>query len=449
MIVLLTDGRDVSSTGTLAQAVTAARVARASVYPIGIEGEQFSPRELHRVANETGGSYRGAASVEALPRIYREIARELRRTWRVEYLTAARPGERVRLHAAVAGHGAATAAVRLPRRDGAAPGSAVDGGLVPDALHASLPARGLFAILIGLMVLLAARVLLAPREHVPEREGAPEPATTTRGRPSTSLAALYRVTEGALSGKRSWSRLERQLERADLPLRVVELLYLSAATGLIAGMLAYLLGLPALAALPVVAAGAAAPPVLVWQKARRRVRKFEGQLSDLLIALASSLRAGHSLRQAIQAVVAEGQDPARKEFGRVIAEASLGRPMEDGLADMARRLDSEDFTYVVTAVTIQREVGGALAELLDLVADTVRARQHFQRKVRSLTAMGRLSALILIVLPFFIAAALTALNPDYMAPLYETSTGQTLIACGLVMMALGSLLLKRIVSFSG
>ena len=184
-------------------------------------------------------------------------------------------------------------------------------------------------------------------------------------------------------------------------------------------------------------------------RARRRVRAFEEQLPDILIALAASLRAGHSLRQAIQASVAEGGNPAKKEFGRVLAEASLGRPMEEALADMARRLDSDDFHYVVTAIAVQRQVGGALAGLFDMVADTVRSRQQFKRKVRSLTAMGRLSALILIGLPFLVAAALTALNPEYMSPLYDSEAGHTLIVIGVVMMVIGSLLLRRIVNFRG
>jgi tight adherence protein B len=155
------------------------------------------------------------------------------------------------------------------------------------------------------------------------------------------------------------------------------------------------------------------------------------------------------VRQAIRAVVEEGHEPARKEFGRVVTEASLGRPMDEALADMARRLNSEDFDYVVTAMTVQRQVGGALAALLDMVADTVRSRQQFHRKVRSLTAMGRFSALILIGLPFVLAIALTLMNPDYMEPLYGTSTGHVLIGLGLAGMLIGSLLLKRIVSFKG
>ena len=457
VIVLLTDGRDVSSEATAAQAVKAARTARAAVYPVGIEGEQFSPQALHQIANQTGGSYRGASSTAALPKIYSEIARELRRTWRVEYSTAARPGERVRLRATVSGEGAATATLQIPEHAGGATtaGPEASSGLLPDMLHASAPARWLFALLIGLIVLLAARLALArpTGDWVRARvAGHVEPAAPDRKperRPSTSLAGLYRVTEEALASKRTWGLIERRLERADVPLRTAEFVYLSVACGLVPALLCILFGFPSFVALLALAAGTLAPLAFVWHKSVRRVRAFESQLPDLLITLAASLRAGHSLRQAIQAVVEEGHEPAKKEFGRVMAEARLGRPMEEGLADMAQRLDSDEFDYVVTAVTIQREVGGALANLFDMVADTVRARQQFHRKVRSLTAMGRLSALILIVLPFFVAVALTALNAEYMRPLYESSAGHTLIVIGLVMMAFGSLILKRIVSFKG
>ena len=107
------------------------------------------------------------------------------------------------------------------------------------------------------------------------------------------------------------------------------------------------------------------------------------------MTLAASLKAGHSFRQAIQAVVDEGQPPASKEFKRVLTETRLGRPMDDALADMAERLGSKNLSFVVTAVTIQRQVGGSLAGIFDMVADTVRQRQQFARKIRSLTAMGR------------------------------------------------------------
>jgi tight adherence protein B len=104
---------------------------------------------------------------------------------------------------------------------------------------------------------------------------------------------------------------------------------------------------------------------------------------------------------------------------------------------------------VITAVTIQRQVGGSLAGLFDMIADTVRDRQQFARKIRSLTAMGRAAAYVLVALPFFIAFALTLMNPSYMDPLFHTHTGHMLIFTGLGMMAFGSLILKKIVSFRG
>ena len=173
------------------------------------------------------------------------------------------------------------------------------------------------------------------------------------------------------------------------------------------------------------------------------------QLPDLLVTLAASLKAGHSFKQGIQAIVDEGQEPASKELGRVITDTRLGRPMDEALAETAERIGSKNFSFVITAVTIQRQVGGSLAGLFDMVADTVRQRQQFARKIRSLTAMGRASAYVLIGLPFFVAAAITLLNPSYMDPLYHTSSGHTLMFIGLMMMAFGSLVLRKIVSFRG
>jgi tight adherence protein B len=456
VIIVLTDGRDAASKATLARAVAAARAARATVYPIGIESDQFSPGPLHRLASETGGSYRSVASTGKLGAMYAQIARELRLTWRIQYVTAARPGDRVRLRATVPGQGTAISAVRMPAEKGSAASSASDSFLPKLALR-SIWAQLLFALLIGFLVLLAVRMALsrpkgawANERMAPHMEVSSDQAEPKQPRQrSRSLAGLYRVTEEKLGDGETWHRVDRLLERADLPLKTAELAWLSIACGLIVGILLAVVGLPVWVAVLGFAGGAAAPVTYAWFKARKRIDAFEAQLPDVLITLAASLRAGHGLRQAIRAVVEEGHEPARKEFGRVVTEASLGRPMEDALGDMARRLDSEDFDYVVTAVTVQRQVGGALAGLLDMVADTVRSRQQFHRKVRSLTAMGRMSALILIALPFLLAAALTAVNPGYMQPLYHTSTGHTLIALGLIGMVIGSLFLKRIVSFKG
>jgi tight adherence protein B len=184
-------------------------------------------------------------------------------------------------------------------------------------------------------------------------------------------------------------------------------------------------------------------------KAQRRRNAFEAQLPDLLISLAASLKAGHSFKQGLQSLVDEDFDPSSKELKRVMTEARLGRPLDAALAEMAERVGSENFAFIVTAVGIQNQVGGSLAGLFDMVADTVRQRQQFARKIRSLTAMGRMSAYVLMGLPFFVALAITFLNPTYMAPLYHSSTGHKLIFAGLGMMACGCLFLRKIVAFRG
>lgn len=260
-------------------------------------------------------------------------------------------------------------------------------------------------------------------------------------------ASLFRATERAFSHHHRWRRLERLLERGDVPLRTVELVYLMLGSGFLFAALAAIWGQSAPVILLTLLAGASCPYAVVAVRARGRLRAFEQQLPDLLTTMAASLKAGHSFRQGMQSVVDEGQEPACKEFKRVLNETRLGRPMDGALTEMAERIGSGDLAFAVTAVTIQRQVGGSLAGLFDMVADTVRSRQQFARKVRGLTAMGRASSYVLIALPVFLALALTVLNPEYMAPLYHTGTGQKLIIGGFVMMGLGSLILKKIVSF--
>jgi tight adherence protein B len=201
--------------------------------------------------------------------------------------------------------------------------------------------------------------------------------------------------------------------------------------------------------LVLMALGATFPVLWVSTKARTRIKAFDNQLPDLLITIAASLKAGHSFRHAIQAVVDEGAEPAAKEFRRVLTETRLGRTMDDALGEMSDRIGSKNLAFVLTAVTIQRQIGGSLAGLFDMVAETVRQRQQFARKIRGLTAMGRMSAAVLVGLPLFIASAITLINPGYMTPLWHTTAGHDLIAVSVGMLAFGSLILKKIVSFRG
>jgi tight adherence protein B len=452
VIVLLTDGKDVSSQASLSQALATTHSTATLVYPIAIGGDTATTAPLRQMASETGGSFKSASSSSSLSAVYSSIASELRRTWRVEYVTAARPGEQLHLRVALNPEGAASTDFTVPG-DVQAPDTG--GSQLPSPLYTPLGGL-LLTMLVAFLVLTACGFLFASAKGswvktrlAPHVEGTRKARKRQKGERLAALAGLFRATEQAFAHRRVWMKLQRKLERADLPLRTVEFAYLIVGSGFLLGVFAALSGRPSLQILIAFAVGGMIPYGFVAFKARRRMAAFEDQLPDLLVTLAASLKAGHSFKQGIQTVVDEGQEPASKELGRVITDTRLGRPMDEALADTAERIGSKNFAFVITAVTIQRQVGGSLAGLFDMVADTVRQRQQFARKIKGLTAMGRASAYVLIALPFFIAFALTLLNPSYMAPLYNTSTGHNLIMVGLVMMAIGSLILKKLVSFRG
>jgi tight adherence protein B len=261
------------------------------------------------------------------------------------------------------------------------------------------------------------------------------------------FGSLYAATERAFGKTKLWRRLVAALERADWSMSAAQFFYLELIAAVIPAFLLALVGVPGVLVVMVVPFGAAAPIFLLHMKGNKRQQLFDEQLPQLLLTMAASVRVGHSFRQAMQAVVHEGMEPAAKEFGRVLLETDLGRPVDDALAEMARRLGSKNFEYVIHAVSIQREAGGSLGELFDLVSETVRHRQQFSAKVKALTAMGRLSAYILAVLPFVAVALLTAINPDYTKPLFDNSTGHFLIFLALTGIIVGFLILRKIVSF--
>jgi tight adherence protein B len=451
-IVVVTDGRDVSSSNTLQQAITAAHAAHAAVYAIGVGGPSFTPDALRTLSSETGGSYHQVARTRDLAGVYAALAAELDRTWQLSYVTSARPGMTLHLAANLAGATARSTVLVA----GGTPAAVAPTNLIPSVGYSSL-GTVIVAFLAGLLVLLsccfwfASRTGNKLRARIEPHLGVVERGTNVR-RKQSRAAARVQLADGleqVLGNLKQFKRVQAMLERADLPLRAGELLALCAGSALFFGLLAAAMASPPLVILVAMAVCASLPLAFVSFKAASRIKQFENQLPDLLITMAASLKAGHSFRQGIQSVVDEGAEPAAKEFRRVLTETQLGKPMDNALGDLADRVGSKNLTFVINAVTIQRQIGGSLAGLFDMVADTVRQRQQFMRKVKGLTAMGRMSAYVLVALPIFIAIVVTLMNPVYMAPLYHTASGQKLVGAGLVMILIGSAMLKKTVSFKG
>lgn len=450
VLVILTDGTDVSSQASARQSLAAAKRAGVAVYAIGLASAQFNPVPLRRLADATGGTYRETASSSALAAAYAAIGAELRRTWSIRYYTAAQPGERLDVRVRI-GDAQAAKAVVVPgaRRT-------QSGGSLPTWLLDNAAAPLFVGLAVGALLLCAVLLLLGigkqswvKKRLAPHLEHAGAGANHGRPEHFSATSALLAATEEAFGQLRVWLKVQKFLQRADVPLRTVEFFYIAASVAVTAGALTYVVTRSALAVLVALGVGGGMPFAVISYKARKRLKAIEDQLPDVLLTIAASLKAGHSFKQGLQTVVDEGQPPTSVEFQRVLGETRLGRPMDAALTEMAERVGSKNLEFVVTAVTIQTQVGGSLAGLFDMVADAIRQRQQFQRKVKGLTAMGRASAYVLVGLPFFIAFALFLMNREYMEPLFHTSAGHKLLGLGLVMMAVGSLLLKKIVSFRG
>ncbi len=239
--------------------------------------------------------------------------------------------------------------------------------------------------------------------------------------------------------------LDDRLERAGIKMLAGEFVALTAVLAIAGAVFSGLL-LPNVGFVLLIAAGAALVPY-VWMTLliSRRQAKLVDQLADTLSILASSLRAGYSFLQAIDTVAKEIGEPSSSEFQRLVAEIRLGRPIDDALTAMAERVGSPDLKWAVIAVNIQRTVGGNLAEVLDIVANTVRERAYIRRQVKTLSAEGRISAAILAAIPFLMLLYLSIVNPTYLSPLFTTWAGKIMLVIGGSLMALGIWIMSKIV----
>jgi tight adherence protein B len=305
---------------------------------------------------------------------------------------------------------------------------------------------GIFWMLLGTSVRVREERAMARRMAIAKSTGRLGPAledpdTASGWIPPTIAQVGGRVAEvGGFS-----ATLDHRLEQARFPLRGGEFVVVSVLAAFGGAVLMTLMTQP----LPIVLVGGAAggtiPFVLLKLALRKREAKLREQLPDVLTVMASSLRAGHSFLQALDTVAKEINEPAATEFNRVVAEIRLGRPAEDALNSMAERVGSEDFRWAVLAINIQREVGGNLAEILDTVADTIRDRARIRRDVDTLTMEGRLSAYVLIALPFAIMGYMTLVNPEYIGLLFTTTIGWVLLTIASVLMVAGFLWMRKII----
>ncbi|MGD8200778.1 type II secretion system F family protein [Ornithinimicrobium sp. W1679] len=312
-------------------------------------------------------------------------------------------------------------------------------------MDALMPTAGLWAGvgLVLLASLVAVVILLVPSKEVAlerRRYGVAPPPSVIARTAAGATGALGSLLDRGGRGQR-WANT---LDRAGIRRDPAEFALLVGAAALMAFAIGVLISSVFTAVLLAGFAVVGAYLYVMFRSDRRKT-EFGDQLDDLLQLLASNLRAGHSILQSLDSVARELDEPAGSEITRVVNQVRVGRDLGQALDESAERMDSDDFRWVSQAIAIHRQVGGNLADVLDTVGETIRERGQIRRQVKALAAEGKLSAIILMLLPFVVVLMLAVTNPEYIGTLTGNLLGWVLIFVGLALITVGGLWLRKVI----
>lgn len=321
--------------------------------------------------------------------------------------------------------------------------------LTPEFMPITLTGLGLISLL--LLVAIGVVIRSSRRDAVSQRltEFAGRPVEQQAANPRQALEQIDKV----VSQSRQGSQTARDLARADVKLTVAEfyLVKLAAAgLGVLAGLYIGRVNTTAMFASALVGAilFSFIPNIYLGVRARQRLTAFNNQLGDTITMMANALRGGYSFLQTLDMVSKEAPYPVNAEFRRVVQEVGLGRTTEEALGNLQRRVPSDDLDLLITAVNIQMEVGGNLAQILDTIGHTIRERVRIKGEINTLTAQGRISAWVITGLPIGLALFISTVNPGYMAPIFTFGMPPEAWCClplaSLVMIVIGYFVIMRI-----
>ena len=237
---------------------------------------------------------------------------------------------------------------------------------------------------------------------------------------------------------------ERTLDDLFLTIPPQQLLWLSILAGFFLFVVGFVLTNNVMAGLPLAGIGFFIPRVALQVMRKQRTKKFGDQLVEALITLTNALRSGFSLPKAFQLIAQDMPKPICQEFGILVQELRLGSEPEEGLKNMLRRVPSQDLDLLTTSIAISASVGGNLAEVFDRIADTIRERHRIEGRIEALTAQGRMQGIMVSILPIVVGIMINFIDPEMMAPLFNTPPGLALIGVMVVMEGLGYFFVRKV-----
>jgi tight adherence protein B len=460
-IVLLSDGGDTASLADENKAIGALTESGAVLFSIGIKGADFNVDTITRLATASGGSVRVVNSPTDLEKIYGDVLTSLKRQYTVTFPAGkVNPGP-VDVKLTVLSQ-QASGQFSLGSLSEGASQVAPQAIAKPSGPEFFRSDAGLFLIVVLVLLAVGGIVYSLGDTFARERGGltsmllpysegfvaADEDDGDEDDHGFVQTQFLQRAvdfTSQMAERQGLVTKVEGMLERANLPLRAAEALFFYLAVVVVSFLLVTVATSSLIFGIIVAAIAGLLPPAVLNFLASRRKKQFLALLPDTLQLLSGTLRAGYSLMQGVEAVAQEVSEPMGKELRRVVTEARLGRPLEVSLDAVAARMDSPDFAWAVMAIRIQREVGGNLSELLLTVAQTMTERERLRRDVAALTAEGKISAIVLGILPVGLGLAMYVINREYITVLFTEPIGQIMFGGGLLLALLGFYWMKKMI----
>ncbi len=262
------------------------------------------------------------------------------------------------------------------------------------------------------------------------------------------MSPLARRLNNAINQSRFSRAIAMELARANIPMKPSEFLLLAIGAGAVGMLLGISISHNLIAGVMSGILGAYLPRWYLIRREQKRLKEFHNQIPDILSLMTSALRAGYGLNHAMKMVVNEMPPPASEEFGRVIREINLGVGVSESFQHLVDRTKNKDMELIVTAISIQHEVGGNLGDILENISETIRERVRIRGEIQVMTAQQRMSGYVLTALPFLLGLALMLINPDYMMGMFQPGWPILMPIAALVMMGVGYLVMRAIIKSS-
>jgi len=460
-LIVLSDGKDTASISNVGEVVERSKEKNVTVYSIALLSKDFDPEDIGRIAEETGGELLTTTDSKDLAGFYSLISQKIRNQYKISF-ESLKPGtENIDIKIAIKKSDVSDSIkITYPNPFYTYSSSNVISDPIADTRYAFAGIwwfkSAIFALVfvsVTLLIYLLSTVMVKNKKDLKSRIDSYansamnknlEDELNEKDKKKSILSKLSNFISKLSSGKKFGELFEQKLRRAGMSLKGTEFIFIHITIVIVSTFVTFLLTKNSSLMIMIVIVVIFLPFLFINFKIGQRLKKFNEQLPDTLQLVEGALKAGYSLNQSLSMIIEETKPPISEEFKITLSEIRIGLTEKEALENMAARINSELFNWVVKAINIQREVGGNLAEIMDIIANTIREKDRVLRQIKALVSEGKLSAYVLIGLPIIIALGLSMLNRSYISVLVTTKLGLGMLALAVILMIAGIIWILRI-----